>query len=75
MTPRGERGEVVLLRASLLIAAIACATKTAPTSIATTDWKTTGGDAGNSRYSALDQINRGNVASLRVAWTYHTGDS
>ncbi|MFL5523994.1 MAG: PQQ-binding-like beta-propeller repeat protein [Gemmatimonadaceae bacterium] len=75
MTPRGERRDVVLLRASLLIAAIACATKTAPTSIATTDWKTTGGDAGNSRYSALDQINRGNVASLRVAWTYHTGDS
>ena len=34
----------------------------------------TGGDPGNSRYSALDQINRGNVAHLQVAWTYHTGD-
>jgi quinoprotein glucose dehydrogenase len=34
----------------------------------------TGGDPGNSRYSALDQINNGNVAHLQVAWTYHTGD-
>ena len=38
------------------------------------DWKVTGGDPGNSRYSSLDQVNRGNVATLRVAWTYHTGD-
>jgi glucose dehydrogenase len=27
------------------------------------------------RYSALDQINRGNVARLEVAWTYDTGDA
>ena len=38
------------------------------------DWPVTGGEPGNSRYSALDQINRRNVARLRVAWTYHTGD-
>jgi quinoprotein glucose dehydrogenase len=38
------------------------------------DWPVTGGEPGNSRYSTLDQINRGNVAQLRVAWTYHTGD-
>lgn len=38
------------------------------------DWPVTGGEAGNSRYSALDQIDRENVARLRVAWTYHTGD-
>jgi glucose dehydrogenase len=31
-----------------------------------------GGDA--SQYSALKQINRGNVKSLQVAWTYPTGD-
>jgi len=35
----------------------------------------TGGDPGNTRYSPLDQINRGNVARLRLAWTYHTGDA
>ena len=38
------------------------------------DWRVTGGEPGNSRYSALDQINTSNVAQLRVAWTYHTGD-
>jgi quinoprotein glucose dehydrogenase len=39
------------------------------------DWPVTGGDPGNSRYSALDQIDRSNVARLRVAWRYHTGDA
>lgn len=34
----------------------------------------TGSDAGNTRYSTLDQITRDNVAQLRVAWVYHTGD-
>ena len=38
------------------------------------DWARTGGDAGNTRYSTLDQIDRGNVARLRIAWVYHTGD-
>ena len=36
---------------------------------------TTGSDHGNTRYSSLDQINRDNVASLEVAWTYRTGDA
>ena len=53
----------------------ACVSQTAPSPIASTDWKTTGGDPGNSRSSALDQINRQNVGSLHVAWTYHTGDA
>ncbi|MBC7897184.1 MAG: PQQ-binding-like beta-propeller repeat protein [Cytophagaceae bacterium] len=39
------------------------------------DWRVTGGGPGNSRFSSLDEINRTNVASLRVAWTYHTGDA
>ncbi len=38
------------------------------------DWRVAGGDPGNTRYSSLDQINRSNVAQLRPAWTYHTGD-
>jgi len=59
----------------ILVAIVACAVLTVPSSTDTVDWKTTGGDDGNSRYSTLDQINRGNVGSLRVAWTYHTGDS
>ncbi len=38
------------------------------------DWRTAGGDPGNSRYSSLTQINRTNVKNLQVAWTYHTRD-
>jgi quinoprotein glucose dehydrogenase len=52
----------------------ACVGRSGGRSIGTTDWRTTGGDPGNSRYSTLDQINRINVGTLRVAWIYHTGD-
>jgi glucose dehydrogenase len=56
---------------------IACAPPQVPVSAAsrTADWKTTGGEPGNTRYSYLDQINRLNVSQLQVAWTYHTGDA
>lgn len=37
-------------------------------------WPHYGGDLAARKYSPLDQINRDNVAQLRVAWTYHTGD-
>jgi quinoprotein glucose dehydrogenase len=39
------------------------------------DWPCVGGDKGCSRYSALAQINRRNVHTLELAWTYHTGDA
>jgi quinoprotein glucose dehydrogenase len=38
------------------------------------EWAHYGHDAGGMRYSSLSQINRENVASLKVAWTFHTGD-
>jgi len=37
-------------------------------------WNAYGHDAGGQRFSSLSQINRANVATLRVAWTFHTGD-
>jgi quinoprotein glucose dehydrogenase len=37
-------------------------------------WPEHGGDAGGSRYSTLDEINRSNVEDLEVAWRYRTGD-
>ncbi|MGH8020105.1 MAG: PQQ-binding-like beta-propeller repeat protein, partial [Opitutaceae bacterium] len=37
-------------------------------------WTVSHGDAGARRYSALDQINRGNVVRLREAWTYRSKD-
>ncbi len=38
------------------------------------EWLTWGGDAGNSRYSPLDQINAGNVAQLEIAWRWKATD-
>ena len=40
-----------------------------------TTWSVYRGDAANTAYSALDQINKENVHQLEVAWTYHTGDA
>lgn len=37
-------------------------------------WTVSHGDAGSTRYSALNQINRGNVAGLTVAWQYNSSD-
>jgi quinoprotein glucose dehydrogenase len=45
-----------------------------PTAGTTADWAYYGGDAGGSRYSPLTQIDRSNVAQLKIAWEYHTGD-
>jgi len=39
------------------------------------NWQAYGNTSGGSRFAALDQINRDNVKDLKVAWTYHTGDT
>ena len=39
------------------------------------NWEHYGNTPGGSRFVALDQITRDNVAELRVAWTYRTGDT
>src|SRR5579871_686199 len=41
---------------------------------AQTDWPVYGHDPGGARYSPLRQINTANVAKLRPAWTYRTGE-
>jgi glucose dehydrogenase len=38
---------------------------------AQTDWPSYGHDAGQTKYSPLDQINAGNVGKLTQAWVYH----
>ena len=38
------------------------------------EWTAYGHDALGSRYSGLTQIDRRNVATLAVAWTYRTGE-
>jgi quinoprotein glucose dehydrogenase len=39
-----------------------------------TNWSEYSGGSDSAQYSALEQINRSNVAKLEVAWTYSTGD-
>src|SRR5690349_851475 len=55
--------------AALLPAALSSADPTAA------DWPNPGNDKAGTRYSTLEQINRGNVSKLKVAWTYRTGDA
>ena len=39
------------------------------------EWPAYGRDAGGTRYSPAAEINRGNAAGLKVAWTYRTGEA
>src|SRR3954471_19959179 len=64
-----------LCYATLALTFVGCVARTAPPLTLTSDWPNTGGAPGNSHYSPLDQIDRGNVSSLHVAWTYHSGDA
>ena len=63
------------LGAALALGALACARPAGSASREDVDWRVTGGEPGQSRWSPLDQINRENVKSLRVAWTYGAGDA
>jgi quinoprotein glucose dehydrogenase len=62
----------------LLLAAFAAllswAARPSTPSASDDSWPYYGHDAGGMRYSPLSQINRDNVANLKVAWTFHTGD-
>jgi quinoprotein glucose dehydrogenase len=39
------------------------------------DWQVYRGGLESNCYSSLNQVNTNNVGQLKVAWTYHTGDS
>ncbi len=56
---------------------IVCAVAFAVTTLAAQDgdWAHYGRDPGGQRFSPLTAINRGNVATLRTAWTFRTGDA
>ena len=36
------------------------------------EWRTYGGDLGNTHYEPLDQINAGNFSKLQIAWRLRT---
>jgi quinoprotein glucose dehydrogenase len=39
------------------------------------EWRYYGGDAASTKYSPLDQVNRGNVRNLQVAWRWKSPDN
>jgi quinoprotein glucose dehydrogenase len=63
---------VALATAATLAACAGCAAAGAAS--ADQDWPYYGGDPGGMKYSALADINAGNVASLKLAWQWQTGE-
>lgn len=57
---------------SLLLTLLSAATLTAQDGAANGQWRTWGGDKGNTRYAPLDQIDRNNVNDLEVAWIWRS---
>src|SRR5262245_16640064 len=64
-------------RASSIMTAALCAAATLGAGDGTgdrRDWRAYESDPKSRRFSALAEIDRGNVGRLQRAWTYHTGD-
>ncbi len=62
------------LAASLAAPGVAMANADVEKNIANSkNWAMQAGDMYNQRYSKLNQINKGNVGKLQVAWTFSTG--
>jgi len=53
---------------------VAAGTAVAAGNAEVSDWPEVGGSAGSQRYSPLSDIRRENVARLKPAWTYRSGD-
>jgi len=68
-----RRRSVLVLLVAVCSGVIVCPTVSAQDSRAS-EWPAYGNDPGGMRYSRLAQINRENVAKLKVAWIFHTGD-
>jgi quinoprotein glucose dehydrogenase len=67
----GRRRAWTIAWSAILVLGLAALT--AAQGPADSGWPTYGNDSGGTRYSPLTQVNRSNVAQLRVAWTYRTG--
>lgn len=67
---------ITVLMSSAVLASIPCRAQEAAggSNAAKDGWAYYGHDAGGTRFSPLTQINRENVAQLKVAWTFHTED-
>ena len=69
------RGLATLIVLSLMAGACSRAPLPHPSPAADVDWPFYGGDAGGQRFSTAAQITPANVADLKVAWTFSTGDA
>ncbi|MGH9662701.1 MAG: serine hydrolase, partial [Bryobacteraceae bacterium] len=70
----GDRAVVIAL-SNFQHAAVPAIGRELESRLFTQEWPRVGNDAGGTRYSTLAQIDRGNVARLRVAWTWRSGDA
>jgi glucose dehydrogenase len=64
------------MHAALILYALSIAIPAIPQEATSThtNWPMIGGTPGNTHYSGLRQINRSNVAKLKLAWSYETGE-
>src|SRR3990170_7105395 len=62
----------VLVRLVPAVAVLAIAGVSGQSGARNGEWRTYGGDLGNTRYSPLDQINAANFSTLEVAWRFKT---
>ncbi len=60
------------MRTYLLLAVLSLLPVSAQTGAKNGEWRTYGGDLGNTRYSPLDQINASNFDKLQIAWRFNT---
>jgi quinoprotein glucose dehydrogenase len=60
------------VRTYLLLAVVSLMPVNAQTGAKNGEWRTYGGDLGNTRYSPLDQINSSNFDKLQIAWRFNT---
>ena len=60
------------MRKHLLVAILSLLPMSAQTGAKNGEWRTYGGDLGNTRYSPLDQINASNFDKLQIAWRFNT---
>src|SRR5258708_6237874 len=67
--PQMGKGVRIALLAMLALEAVVPRAASRPI-----EWTAYANDAGGSKYSAADQITRGNVPTLTPAWVYRTGD-
>ena len=70
--PRRDLSVVMTPAAALCFVLAAASASFAQAGAANGEWRTYGGDLGNTRYAPLDQINRDNFNDLEVAWRFKT---